>query len=88
MPKKSNAVDSVQIQEPATSIKVNKEQAGEVSIGDKISITISGEVKGIRESYFTTQDGKPKYWEIELRPSKVDNIGGNKADKSLKSLKG
>ena len=75
-----------------TCIKVSKEQAGKVSIGDKVSIKVQGIVTGVNErtNYgmveVNSKPKKEKYYEIELKESSVSEILENKADKALKEM--
>ena len=75
----ANAVPSA----PPSIIRVTKEQAKEATIGEKISITLSGTVKSIRQCY----DDKENY-EIELSDSESTDISGNKADKEYANFMG
>ena len=80
-----------------TRIMLNKEQASELSIGDKISITVSGVVTGISERMYDqpTADGekkpkkeKEKYFDLELKKTTISGIEGNSADKEYKKMGG
>lgn len=79
----NNAMPMVGKIENPTRITVNKSQAGDVSIGQSVSITVEGEVQGIRKDYV---DGA-KY-EIELKDSEVTDITTSKADKALDEMMG
>lgn len=68
--------------EPPTMVKMTKAQAGQLSVGDKVSITISGEVQGIRKHFDTAS------YEVEIKDSKVSGIEGNSADKAMKEMRG
>ena len=70
-------------EQPPTRICVTKAQAGDVYVGQKISITVEGEVQGIRKDYY---DGT-KY-EIEIKDSEVTDISGNKADEEYEGMMG
>lgn len=72
--------------EPPTRIKVTKAQAGQVSVGDRIQVTIAGEVTGVTQcsSYGDT----PKSYELELKKSKVSGLSYNKADRELRKMMG
>ena len=70
------------MEEPPICIRVSKSQAGSVSIGDKISISVSGTVNSIESGY-----GDDDKYEIELKPGSVNSIStSNSADKSIKKL--
>ena len=71
MAKKSKPADTVQPaypEEPPTCIRVTKEQAKDYHVGQKVSVTVSGEVQAIRKSY---GDPKENRYEIEIKNSKV-----------------
>lgn len=70
-------------EQPPTRVCVTKAQAGDVYVGQKISITVEGEVQGIRKDY-----GDGSKYEIELKDSEVTDISGNKADDELETLAG
>ena len=75
--------------EPPTCIKLTKDQASQIAIGDKTSFTVSGEVTAIRARMgFTGDAEKVEGYEVELKKSKVTSISGNPAEKALKDLKG
>lgn len=67
--------------EPTTTICMSKEQAGDVSVGDKVSVTVSGEVVGIERRY-----DDEKRFDVRLKGTRVDWIEGNRADKALKEM--
>jgi len=68
--------------EPKTCIPVTKEQAKQVSIGDRVEISVEGEVSGVHERY----DGGG--YDLELKTPNVSGIKGNQADKAYKEMKG
>ena len=72
MTKKSKSIADIDAptypEEPPACIRMCKEQAKKYSIGDKVRITVSGEVQAIRKSY---GDPKENRYEVELKNSKV-----------------
>lgn len=81
--KETNNMAVSAIPESPTRICVTKDQAGDVSVGQKVSITVKGEVQGIRKDY-----GDVSKYEIELKDSEVTDISTNKADKELANFMG
>lgn len=69
--------------ESPTRICVSKSQAGDVSVGQKVSITVEGEVQGIRKDY-----GDGSKYELELKDSEVTDITTSKADKAYDEMMG
>lgn len=84
MAKKSKAADLAvpAPYEPQTTILVTKDQAREVSVGDKVEITVSGQVVSAGEQQYSN---RPTF-EIRLKNVKVENIDGNGADKEIRSM--
>lgn len=76
---------------PPTQIRLTKAQAGNFSIGDKVKISVSGKVVGIRQNKsWNGNTGKDEVvgYEVELEDSSVVDIETNPAAKSLKEMKG
>jgi len=80
-----------------TNITVSKEQASNLSIGDKVSITVKGVVTGIREKYYMEsgpmdmkkeKKKEPQYFDVELKKTSVSGIEGNKANKEYDKMIG
>lgn len=63
-----------------TRIRLTKDQAGDVAIGDKVSITVSGEVTGITAQKDYGPKGKETVtgYEVELSKSKVTGMSGER----------
>ena len=74
---------------PPTRIRLTKEQAGDFSIGDKVRISVSGNVIGIvaTKNYQNGKDVITGY-EVELDKSSVVDIETNPAVQSLKEMRG
>jgi len=83
----------------ATRLVITKEQASNVSIGDKVSVTVNGVVTGISEnmSYAMTpmdvnkkeeKKKEPKYFDLELKKTEISGLGGNKAEKEYRKIAG
>lgn len=74
---------------PPTRIRVNKDQASEIAIGEKVTITVTGSVVAI-QAQKDYRDGKDVIngYEIELDKSSVTDISGNPAEKAIRDLKG
>lgn len=66
--KKAAEVSTFPYEEPSTCIRMTKEKVKKYSVGDKVSITVSGEVIAIRKSY---GDPKEDKYELEIKHSKV-----------------
>jgi len=69
-----------------STIQVSKEMAKKFSVGEKIKVTVSGEVKGIRECY----DDKNLY-DVDIRNPQTDGIessDNNSADEAMKEMAG
>ena len=79
---KAQTVD-MPVFETKSELKFTKDQAGNVSVGDKISVMVSGEVIGIRQTF----DDKNKFT-VEIKNPQHSNIKTNSADRELKKLKG
>ncbi len=68
--------------EQKTCVPVTKEQAKQVSIGDRVEIAVEGEVSGVHERY----DGGG--YDLEIKTPSVSGIKGNQADKAYKEMTG
>ena len=71
--------------EPPTPIRMSKGEATNFSIGDKVTVTISGEVVNIRECYRSSENEIPKY-DVDLKDSHIVRLEGNMADKEMKTM--
>ena len=74
---------------PPTRIRLTKEQAGEISVGDDIKVHVSGKVAGIQQT--KSYDHKKKKdivtgYEVELEKSSVVAIENNPARAALKEM--
>lgn len=74
--------------EPPTCIRMSKDQAQEVSIGDKVKITVQGEVTSISRDDFGPLDKANGKYRVELKKASVSQISTDMADKELRSLQG
>jgi hypothetical protein len=87
MAKKKEVVETAPIKpyEPPTCIRVTKDLASQFKVGQSVSLTVSGEVKGVSESY--GDDGK---YEVQLKKTKCSGVRSaeNRADKAMKSMMG
>ena len=73
---------------PPTQIRLTAAQAKDFSVGDKVTVSVTGKVVGIRQN--KNWDGKKDTvtgYEVELEDSSVVNIKTNPAGKALKGLK-
>lgn len=70
---------------PPICLRVTKEQVVDLSIGDKIKATVSGDISSVRKIDI---DGRKLSYEIDLNPSVVESISGNRADKELRQMTG
>lgn len=62
-----------------TIISIGKDQAKEITVGTKYSMTVSGEVQSIRKI-------SDESFEVEFNQSNVSGISTNQADKDLKVM--
>lgn len=74
---------------PPTRIKLTKDQAKDFSIGDRVKISVSGNVIGINatKNYENGKDVITGY-EVELDKSSVVDVETNPAKKSLAEMRG
>lgn len=67
--------------EPTSSIYLSKEDAAGLSIGENVSLSISGEVIGINKDY-----GDSKKYRVEIKKAKVTGVDANEADREYRKM--
>lgn len=68
--------------DPGICLRMTKEQASQLVIGESVSATVKGTVKGVRECY----DDKQMY-DVDLKKASVTSAHTvNSADKAYKKL--
>lgn len=65
-----------------TVIRMTKAQAEEISVGEKYTMTLSGEVQGIRKTPGSD------LLEVEIKSPGISEIKGNTADKAFRDMLG
>lgn len=63
-------------------VQISKDQAKQLSVGDKVEITVSGEVTGVQKMF----DGNE--YDLHLENYTLSGLKGNSADKALKEMTG
>lgn len=76
------AVKSSEPYDPGMCLRMTKEQAAELTIGEKVKASVTGIVKGMRECY----DDKGLY-DVDLKKASVSDVSvTNTADKAYRKL--
>jgi len=65
---------------PTSVVRITKSQAAELSIGEKVSLQLSGEIQALRKS--------DDYYEAEIKGASVNGIEINKADRAMNEMTG
>lgn len=82
MAKKRPTFDSPLKIEPETFLVMPKGKASQLSIGDKVDVTVAGEVIGIEQDY-----ADKGVFRVRIKNPKVGQIAGNGADRALREMK-
>jgi uncharacterized protein YpbB len=78
----SSPVEKAEPYDPGMCLRMTKDQASKLVIGEKVKASVTGVVKGVRECY----DDKTKY-DVDLKSASVSDVSTtNTADKTYKKL--
>ncbi len=80
---KNREVAVASMPERRTELSVTKDQAGDVSIGDKLTVYVAGEVVSVRPDF-----GEKGKFVIEIKNPQYSEIQVNLADRAVKKLLG
>ncbi|RTL20755.1 MAG: hypothetical protein EKK55_17370 [Rhodocyclaceae bacterium] len=70
------------------TIFLTKEQARQLKVGDKVKLSVVGEVERVGAGYATAIDGEPEGYETCVTGQKVESIEINTADKTMEAMMG